>query len=145
MLMKHGCEWKCSSWYNNQVKWIIMCKVFYFLQEVSLVRLKVGDGRVNLAVHSSIISPEAKALAVKYPQCSDCPAKWRETSTVIVPIHSLSEWLICSWAPQNANSSTAASRSVQQVCRLVYRLHLVLKTWMKCVLHSDVFFHCHVE
>lgn len=101
--MKHGCKWKCSSWSNNWVKWIIMYKVLYFLQEVSLVRLKVGDGRVNLAVLSSINSPEAKALAEQYPQCSNCPAKWRETSTVIVPIHSLSEALICSWAPQNAN------------------------------------------
>lgn len=101
--MKHGCKWKCSSWSNNWVKWIIMYKVFYFIQEVSLVRLKVGDGRINLAVLSSINSPEAKALAEQYPQCSNCPAKWRETSTVIVPIHSLSEALICSWAPQNAN------------------------------------------
>lgn len=52
-----------------------MYKVFYFIQEVSLVRLKVGDGRINLAVLSSINSPEAKALAEQYPQCSNCPAK----------------------------------------------------------------------
>lgn len=97
---------------------------FCFIQYVSFVRREAGDGRVNLAVLNSTISPEVKASQVKYPWCSSCPVNLTETSTVSLPIHL--EELTCCWAPQNANNRTAASHTILYICWLVYQPQLVL-------------------
>lgn len=100
---------------NYPGKWIIR-PVFYFIQYLSFVRREAGDGRVNLAVLNSTISPKAKASEVKCSWCSSCPVNLTETSTVSQPVH-------------NSFGRThllLSSHTILYICWLVYQPQLVL-------------------